>query len=308
MGRGRAQKSNDLIAAAREILEEIHPASVRAVAYRLFVRNLISSMSKKSETNKVSHLLTEARKETTIPWEWIAQEGQDLEGDPGWDDPETFAEAITSEWKRNKWNGQPRHVIVLAEKGTVRGTLAPVLEEFSVQFLPLGGVASTTWARRLGQMIVVSEKQWLVIYLTDYDPSGRFMVYRDLPRRLFQYMSHDPTHNLTPEEVAARACVWEVEIQCLAVTRDDTRALGRRLSFHASDKRKDPHYRWFVEHYGQWCWELDAMNPNDLRARVREAIVAEIDQAKWDRYVIAEEAEHESIVATCRSWKSLLPA
>lgn len=56
-GRGKAQKSLDLIDAAYEILEEIEPATVRAVCYRLFVAGAITSMQK-SETNKVSKQLT----------------------------------------------------------------------------------------------------------------------------------------------------------------------------------------------------------------------------------------------------------
>ena len=36
-------------------------------------------------------------------------------------------------------------------------------------------------------------------------------------------------------------------------------------SFPAADKRKDPRYKWFVANYGDRCWELDAMDPNDLR-------------------------------------------
>lgn len=38
MGRGRSQKSIDLVRLAAEILEEIHPASVRAVCYQAFIR------------------------------------------------------------------------------------------------------------------------------------------------------------------------------------------------------------------------------------------------------------------------------
>jgi hypothetical protein len=36
-------------------------------------------------------------------------------------------------------------------------------------------------------------------------------------------------------------------------------------SFPASSKRKDPRYSWFVEHHGTRCWEIDAMDPRDLR-------------------------------------------
>ena len=51
-GRGKSQKSLDLIEAAHRILAEIAPASVRAVCYRLFNEKLIASMAK-GETNRV---------------------------------------------------------------------------------------------------------------------------------------------------------------------------------------------------------------------------------------------------------------
>ena len=57
MGRGKSRKTIALISAASRILEEIQPASIQAVCYRLFTIGVISSM-KKSETNKVSTQLT----------------------------------------------------------------------------------------------------------------------------------------------------------------------------------------------------------------------------------------------------------
>ena len=44
-------------------------------------------------------------------------------------------------------------------------------------------------------------------------------------------------------------------------------------SFPAADKKKDPRHDWFVENYGKRCWELDAMDPNDLRDCVEQAII-----------------------------------
>jgi hypothetical protein len=58
-GRGRP-KTIEIAEAAYNILEEIEPASVRAVCYRLFTEGLIDSMSK-ANTNKISRLLTEER-------------------------------------------------------------------------------------------------------------------------------------------------------------------------------------------------------------------------------------------------------
>ncbi len=62
----------------------------------------------------------------------------------------------------------------------------------------------------------------------------------------------------------------------------------------------------FVTHCGLSCWELDAMNPNDLRERVAAAIRAELDPIAWARYVEAERVERESIIATTQAWTSIL--
>ena len=68
--RGKAQKSLALIAAAKEILEQIKPATVRAVCYLLFTRKLIPNMSKGSVA-MVGEQLVYAREEEIIPWSWI---------------------------------------------------------------------------------------------------------------------------------------------------------------------------------------------------------------------------------------------
>ncbi|HUG36439.1 MAG TPA: hypothetical protein VML54_05780, partial [Candidatus Limnocylindrales bacterium] len=127
MGRGRSPKSLELVQLAREILEEIQPASVRAVCYQLFTRGAIPSMDK-AQTNRVGTLLTRAREEGEIPWAHIVQEGRAIERIATWGNPALYARAVQQSYKRNKWAGQPKTVIVVSEKGTVRGTLEPVLE------------------------------------------------------------------------------------------------------------------------------------------------------------------------------------
>jgi hypothetical protein len=43
-------------------------------------------------------------------------------------------------------------------------------------------------------------------------------------------------------------------------------------SFPAADKKTDRRYGWFVKNFGRHCWELDALDPRDLRARVKKEI------------------------------------
>ena len=55
--RGLGVKTIEIRKAIREILADIHPASVRAVCYKLFVRKLIASMEKKNTNMAGGHLV-----------------------------------------------------------------------------------------------------------------------------------------------------------------------------------------------------------------------------------------------------------
>src|SRR5262245_44779464 len=275
MGRGRSAKSLELVQQARAILEEIQPATVRAVCYQLFVRGLIAGMDKTS-TNRVGALLTRAREEDDIPWAWIVQEGRAIESVTSWADPVAYAWVVQASYRRNKWLGQPKRLIVVSEKGTVRGTLGPVLREFEVDFLPVGGYASATRVKELATARETGGNPMLLLYLGDHDPSGRNMSDLDLPKRLVRYLSEDPASTIwnhwSPATIADFAEEDGLEVRRVALTVADTHVLGPALGFPATDKREDSRYPWFVETYGRHCWELDAMNPNLLRERVRAAI------------------------------------
>jgi len=77
-GRGKSQASLALINVAKIILEEIQPATVRAVCYRLFILKLIPSMAK-NNTNKVCGQLVWAREQGLIPWHWLVDETREAE-------------------------------------------------------------------------------------------------------------------------------------------------------------------------------------------------------------------------------------
>src|SRR4029453_5710303 len=122
-------------------------------------------------------------------------------------------------------------------------------------------------------------------YVGDYDPSGMYMSEIDLPRRLAD-------HGIN------------VTIERLALHGDQARARGLP-SFPASDKKKDPHYPWFVREYGETCWELDALSPVDLRAIVEDAIWTHIDYAGGQQSGPPEGAEHRSMRALLTTWRAV---
>ena len=52
------------------------------------------------------------------------------------------------------------------------------------------------------------------------------------------------------------------------------------------------------------CWELDAMDPNDLRDCVREAIVDLIEPMAWARCDAVNRAEQASLKGVLDGWRS----
>ena len=301
MPRGKARRSLELIEASIEILREIQPATVRAVCYRLFTLGLIDSMSR-NNTNKVGRQLTDAREAGWIPWAWIVDETRGVEGAPTWTDPAEFADAVTRDYRKNKWSVQPVRLEIWSEKGTIRGTLAPVLDQYEVPFRVMHGFASATAVQEIALESLTSEQRLVALYVGDWDPSGLHMSEEDLPGRLEEYRVRMMRSGAIPPD--ERGTSARPEIERVALTEDDI-SDPALPDFDADTKHGDPRYRWFVEAYGRRCWELDALSPVILRERVESAIVERLDRTTWDRYVAAEAVERESITRTVQTWRTL---
>jgi hypothetical protein len=153
-GRGRAQKSIDLIEAMYEAAEAAQPITGRGIGYKLFTAGLIPSMERSSMMT-VYRLLTEAREEGNIPWGWIVDETRELE-------------RVARSYRRDFWNQQPKRVEVWSEKGTVRGVLQPVLDEYAVGFRIMHGFSSATTINDVAEDD--DGRPLIVLYCGDYDP------------------------------------------------------------------------------------------------------------------------------------------
>jgi hypothetical protein len=233
----------------------------------------------RKEMQRVYRLLKEAREQGIIPWEWIVDETRSLERTSTWSDPADYAECVARSYRRDFWNQQPHRCEVWSEKGTVRGVLAPVLDQYAVGFRVMHGFSSATAIYDVCQDD--DGRDLIALYVGDFDPSGLFMSEEDLPARLADY---DGEH---------------VKLRRIALTPEQVIGLP---PFPATDKSKDPRFRWFVANRGDQCWELDAMDPNDLRDCVERAIVDLIEPTAWARCETVNKAEQESLRTIIAKW------
>ena len=270
--RGKSAETMQLIHRAKTILEEIQPAGVRAVCYRLFVNGWLPSMSK-NDTDRVSHHLVWAREQGIIPWAWIVDETRPVERAPQWTDISAFMRTVQHAYRLDYWARQGVRLQVWSEKATVGGILRPVLEEYGVSCCYVHGYGSATRLHETAEESLRDARQLVILYVGDWDCSGMHMSEVDLPERLARYGGR-------------------VQLVRIALTQADVDGMPR-LAFAA--KRTDSRYQWFIDRYGTRCWELDAMNPNDLRDRVEEAIMGYIDWDLWERSKLAEAAEQYTL-------------
>ena len=284
MGRGKSLKNVRLIHAAHAILETIQPASVRAVCYQLFNQKLIPSMAKK-QTDKVSVQLRDAREAGVIPWDWIVDETREAECISAWENPAAYVDTVKRGYRRDRWTDQSERLEVWSEKGTVRGILAPVLDEYGVTFRVMHGYGSTTAVHDVAEQSERSDKPWTVLYVGDWDPSGLHMSEVDLPNRIARYGG-------------------DISIERVALTQDHI-AAGDLPYFDAKEKKADKRFPWFVKTYGQQCWELDALSPVILRQELENAITVRLDEEAWARADIVEAAEQESLVSILDAWPGI---
>jgi hypothetical protein len=278
-GRGMSRASLGLIRAMYTIAEAAQPITGRGIGYKLFTAGLTASMSV-NEMQKVYRLLLIARERGLIPWEWIVDETRELERVSTWSNTAEYARVVARSYRRDFWDQQPVRVEVWSEKGTIRGVLKPVLDDYAVGFRVMHGFSSGTAVKDVA--VDGDGRDLVVLYVGDFDPSGLFMSEVDLPRRLAEYGGD------------------HVRFRRVALLPDQTAGLP---FFPAADKKKDPRHKWFADRHGTRCWELDAMDPNDLRDCVEREIKELIEPVAWKRCETVNAAEFESLKTILSGWK-----
>jgi hypothetical protein len=277
--RGRSKSTIRLIEAMYKIAEETRPITGRGIRYKLFAQGLIDGMG---EMNKVYRALKVAREDGDIPWDWIVDETRELEAIETWRNPSQCADGFF--YRRDLWQTQQKQVELWSEKGTERGVIWPVLARLGVGFRVLHGFNSATCMWNVSQQSANDDRPLVALYVGDWDPSGLCMTETDIPARLREYGGD------------------HVELKRIALTAEQTRSLR---SFDVESKRRDPRYAWFKRTYGDQCWELDAMDPRQLRELVEAEINALIDRSLWERQETMQEREQKSVEAILRWWSGV---
>lgn len=278
MGRGLSTASMTLIQRAYDVLEREHPSGVRRVGYALF-GNQTDAFVK-----KLGKQLGNARKRDLIPWSWISDDTRPSVRPYVVEDMGELRALNAVCPSYDPWPSQGVRVVIWSEK-SLGGTLKPLLDSYLVEFQVHHGNTSLTEIHRVAEWTKTHPDVRLVIlYVGDHDCKGLRISEDDIPKRLRE----------------RGAINWEIKRVALLQSDAERVPVEDRDTF----KKDDKDIAWYCARTGlSYGVEVEALDSNELRQRVKAAILAEIGDADaWNRTIEASRLVRESWQSYIEAW------
>ncbi len=257
------------VKAVLESLRDYWPLTLRQVYYQLVAQGVIEN--KVSEYGMLSKLLKHARLDGFVSWNTIEDRLRSARLNRGWDDKdhfiETEQEGFLVGYRRHLQQGQANYVELWVEKDALSSIFQRVADPYCVPVCTCRGFSSVSFLRQLKDRIVTSQtedQKPMLLYFGDFDPSGEEML---------------PAMRTTlEEEMGVNGAVYKK----IALTKEDITKYDLPHDPNAV-KKSDSRYEKFVERWGLYAVELDALSPDVLEGRIRDAIEDHIDLEELSR-------------------------
>ena len=270
------KKTVDMVTAAKLILAECNPMTVRQVYYQLVSKHIIKN--NKSAYHAVINALVDARKEGVIPWEHIEDRNRQPREVSMWAGLPDFAETCLRSYRRDVWQQQENYVEVWLEKDALSGIFEDVLNLYGVTLNVGRGYDGWSSIHNAAVRYSDIEKPTTILYFGDFDPSGV-----DMSDSLLKRLNEQAERLNYPIPAIVRC----------ALNGDDIQRYNLPPDFA---KTTDTRTKKFKEKHGDIAVELDAMPINVLRSRLKNAVEANMDMDALKETKADETRDQEYLV------------
>ena len=331
-------KYEPIVKATNEILAQYDVRlTVRQIYYRLVSPpyQLFANLMKNYK--QFDRVLTRAREKGDVNWRGIEDRARGtIGGDFGYDGVGDFLDNSfdidEDQYTRKMWEDQSRYIEVWLEKDALAALVSNVARKYRVLTFPSRGYSSLT---KIAEAICerfydrfFALKPVLVLHFTDHDPSGLDMT-RDVEARVKDYfgrmineetlirlrrdhpeLSHDEVYKLYEEKIEDykrrlrnQRFIELFEIKRMALTYDQVKEFDLAPNPTKMADARSPKY---VAEYGDECWELDALPPDELERIVDEAVKDHIDEKAWNKTRREIENEKKAIAGALEDEKTTI--
>ena len=251
-----------------QIVEAMKPMTVRQVFYQATVRNIVE----KSEAgyNKVQTDLVLMRRAGEMPFDWLADNTRWQRKPRTFGSVEQALQDTARLYRKALWADVEVYCEVWLEKDALAGVVLPTTALYDVPLMVARGYASLSFLHSAAEHINGLEVPVYIYHLGDFDPSG-VNAGEKIEETLRQMAPAAEIHferlAVNPEQIGA----WRLPTR--PTKASDSRARG----------------------FGDISVELDAIEPETLRALVQNAIEDHLPQHQFKVLKAAEESERTLI-------------
>lgn len=262
----------DKLEKVKQILKELtdyKPLTLRQIYYQLVGRGHIEN--RVSQYTMLSGLLKWARIEGYIPWEDIEDRVRVYHDLTGWENSDQFVQAsldqFLNDYKRDLLQSQEEYIEIWIEKDALSSVFTKVAAPYTISVVVCRGFSSATFLNDYKKRLrYYSKKTPVMLYFGDFDPSG-VEIFEAIKTSLREELG-----------------ILGIGFKRIALLREDI--LRYKLPHNPNElKRSDPRASKHIEAYGELAVELDALRPDILEEKIRNAIEAELDIGAFNNEV-----------------------
>lgn len=264
----------EVIAQANAIIQEYegrgYAITLRQLYYQFVSRDLLPN--KQAEYDRLGRILSDARLAGLVSWTALEDRGRNLRGLETWDSPVSCITSAVADYRIDAWANQRWRPEVWVEKQAMEGNIQGICCKLRVDFFATKGYNSQSEQWRAGRRFasyIAKGQTPIVFHLADHDPSG-FDMTEDLRTRL---------------EIFAGL---PIAVHRLALNPDQVHKYSPPPN---PAKETDSRYAEYVQKYGDYSWELDALSPDVISRLIQDAVEQIRDPKLWDEAMEEETAD-----------------
>jgi hypothetical protein len=251
------------------ILQSDNPATVRQCYYALVVRGVIEKTQEYNGT--VVRLLTQMRRDRVIPYSWISDNARWIRSQTATARVVHFMRQTARLYRRDLWVDADVSLEIWCEKEALAGVIIEETDPYDVPLMVSHAFSSDTYLQAAAAAIENKGKTTFIYQLGDHDPSGIWIA-----KQIEKGLRH---HAPNAEIYFERVTVTPAQIKAWSLPTRPTRREG------------NTHARGFVGD----SVELDAIEPNQLRALVEAVIQLHLPRDQFAALKAAGDSERKRI-------------
>lgn len=177
------------------------------------------------------------------------------------------------QYRLDRMTDQDVYIEIWVEKDALSGVLKRITSHYHINLMVNRGYSSCTAMHDAAERIKMHpDKECVILYLGDHDPSGVDMV-RDIKARLTEFGA-------------------DAEVQRIALTMEQITQYNPPPN---PTKIKDPRAQAYIAKFGETAWEVDALNPNVLQRIIRQAVEELIDLDRFNARLEQEKQDKQHL-------------